>query len=344
MEPVTDYIKMMEMLSQPAFAVRNGLIIGWNSTAQLFRLQEGQAVSELLLNGQEEYAALKEGCLGLQLKLNGMACAASVSRLGDADIFQLTTPGVPDEIKAMNLMSSQMRKSIYIMSIIANRADKSDKFRAEFQHEVNRMQRMLNNASNAARYLSGGAAPYMDMDACAILQEVLEESAALLEKAGLTLEYTLPAHPVFLSLDEESLRQAMYNLIGNAGKFSPQGGTVRVKVTANSKYLSIRISDEGEGLPPKELSGVFNRYAREPIMEDWRTNLGLGLPLARAMAIAHGGTVLVESPAGSGLRVLMTLERKVGKSLRRPTPIPVILSRSEGIIMLSDALPQEVYN
>lgn len=343
MEPVKDYMKLLEMLPQPAFAARDGHIIGWNSRAMLCHLQEGQAVSELLLSGQEEYAALEDGCLGLLLKLKGGKWTASVTRMGDIEIFQLASPGMPDEIKAMSLMASQIRRFLFIMSLSVKRAQEPEDMKAELKQEVVRVQRMLNNASNMARYLNGEAAPYLDSDGVAILRELLEESAALLEKSGLTLDYTLPNHPVFLSIDEESVRQALYNLIGNAARFSPKSGTVTCKVTVSDGYLRILVSDQGPGVAPHQLSGIFSRYAREPIMEDGRTKLGLGLPLVRAVAIAHGGTVLAESPKGSGLRVLMTLECKQGKILRSPPPIPVVLSQSDGIIMLSDALPTELY-
>lgn len=345
MDPMKDYTKMLEMIPQPAFAVAEGQIICCNRQAKAYLLDTGIAISQLLITGQAEYEALEEGCLCLRLQVNGTPWDATVTRLEGADLFCMEQAEVPAEVKAMALMGSQLRLPVSNLAILADRNFSDHKEAALFRQELSRILRLLNNASNADRYLTAAAPELQEQDIIAILRELLGEAATLLQHAGLTLEAELPDRPVYTALDEHGIRQAMYNLLDNAAKFSPTGGSIRCEVSLSPSQVRISVSDRGDGIPAGQHAGIFTRFARQPAFEEGRQNVGLGLALVRAVAGTHRGAVLVDSPEGIGTRVTMTiaLQKQAIPTLRASNKLKILPSSDEGLIMLSNVLPRSLY-
>lgn len=346
MEPINDFLKMLELIPQPAFAVQNGRILCCNRQAKACLVEQDAELSALLVTGQAEYEALTEGCLWLRLELGGMVWDAAVTRLEGADLFRLEQAGIPAEIKAMALMGSQLRYPVSNLSILADRHLSGGPEAAAFRQELSRINRLLNNAANTERFLSASEPILQELDVCAILRELLEEAGTLLAHAGLKLEVRLPDRPVFTLADEHGLRQAVYNLLSNAAKFSPAGSTIRCAATLSGRQLRFTVTDEGDGVPSGQHADIFTRFARQPGIEEGRQNLGLGLALVRAVAAIHHGTVLVDAPKDAGTRVTMTLALRKSETpiLRAPNRLKIVSSPDEGLVMLSDVLPRELYS
>lgn len=349
MEQMNDCQKLLELISGPAFAVKDGTVIYCNREAKACMLEAGTPIHEHLVTGQEEYAELSDdACLCLRVNLCGSTWDASVTRLAGTDVFRLEQPGVPPEVKAMALMGSELRYPVSTLSIVADRlapAQSAGKYAAIFRQELSRILRILNNASNTERCLTATDPILEEQDICAILRELLEEAGTLLQHAGLTLELQLPSSPVYTLVEERMLRQSVYNLLDNAAKFSPAGGTIRVCAAVSGKRLRLSVSDQGDGISEALRAGVFTRFARQAGIEEGRQNLGLGLALVRATAAIHGGTVLVDTPEDTGTRVTMTLSIRNTTSftLCAPNPFKIVSSADEGLIMLSNVLPVELY-
>jgi signal transduction histidine kinase/ActR/RegA family two-component response regulator len=108
--------------------------------------------------------------------------------------------------------------------------------------------------------------------------------------------------------DEQRLQQVVWNLVSNAIKFTPLGGTVRVRLTRSPTSATIAVSDTGEGIEPSMLPYVFERFWQaEGVMNRKHGGLGLGLTIVRHMTELHGGTVRAESP-GRGRGATFTVE------------------------------------
>ena len=107
--------------------------------------------------------------------------------------------------------------------------------------------------------------------------------------------------------DPERLRQVLANLVANAVKHSPPGGAVTMEVERQNRedgsWAVVSVSDQGPGVPPHLLPRLFDRFARGP----GSSGLGLGLYLARQIALAHGGTLEVESAPGKGARFVLSV-------------------------------------
>jgi signal transduction histidine kinase len=101
--------------------------------------------------------------------------------------------------------------------------------------------------------------------------------------------------------DKDRVHQVIKNLLSNAIKYSPEGGTVEVETGVDGKYVTIAITDHGIGIPPDELSRIFERFRRVERKEaSGITGTGLGLAIVKHLVELHGGKIAVQSELGEG--------------------------------------------
>ena len=129
------------------------------------------------------------------------------------------------------------------------------------------------------------------------------------EEQGLTLTADVPGEPVLVFADMVRLQQIGWNLVSNAIKFTPAGGSVCVTLRAEEGRAVIRVSDTGRGISADLLPHVFERYRQEeaaPMKE--RRGLGLGLAIVRHLVESHGGTIEAFSRGlGEGSEFVLSL-------------------------------------
>lgn len=130
------------------------------------------------------------------------------------------------------------------------------------------------------------------------------------ERAGVQLAMAFDARLPRLIADRRSLRQILDNLLANAIKFTPPGGRARVLVRhAVNGPLQIVVEDTGDGIAAAELARVLDRCAAPERNLPWRGGGGIGLPLVRALAVANGGELGIQSERGRGTCVTVTFGR-----------------------------------
>jgi two-component system, OmpR family, heavy metal sensor histidine kinase CusS len=140
-----------------------------------------------------------------------------------------------------------------------------------------------------------------------VIREVADHvQVAALEK-GLCLKLDDPASCRVLG-DADRLRQLVFNLLDNAIKYTPAGGTITVRGESPNGYAKLIVADTGVGIPPDHLPHVFDRFYRvDPSRSDETEGAGLGLSICRSIAEAHGGGVQIESATTLGTRVTLVL-------------------------------------
>jgi PAS domain S-box-containing protein len=137
-------------------------------------------------------------------------------------------------------------------------------------------------------------------DLTAIVRQTIEDNREHLERGGVRLEAALATAPVPIDADRARISQVVTNLLSNAAKFTPAGGTARVSVTVEGERAVLTVADTGAGIDPALLSQLF-----QPFMQADRTldraggGLGLGLALVRGLVELQGGEVSASS-AGPG--------------------------------------------
>lgn len=156
---------------------------------------------------------------------------------------------------------------------------------------------------------------FAPLDVAPLLADLAELYGAAAEERGLRLVLDaperLPAHG-----DRDLIQQAVANLLDNAVKFSPPGGTVRLRAGAEAGRLWLTVQDEGPGIPVHERARAGERFYRGEAARH-TPGFGLGLALVRAVAGLHGGTLRLED-AAPGLSAVLLLPRGPGERGRRP--------------------------
>jgi two-component system, OmpR family, sensor kinase len=107
--------------------------------------------------------------------------------------------------------------------------------------------------------------------------------------------------------DPERLSQVVMNLLTNAIQYNQPGGEVRMRLALEDKLAVLTISDTGQGIAPKDIPRVFERFYRADQSRTGAGNAGLGLSICKAIIEAHGGTIEVESDAGAGSKFVVRL-------------------------------------
>jgi signal transduction histidine kinase len=143
------------------------------------------------------------------------------------------------------------------------------------------------------------------------LDEIVAECARGLSmiagERGVRVETTGDTDVAFVG-DDDCLRQLFMNLLDNAVAHTRAGGLVTAHTHVTEQQISVRLTDQGEGIPAADRERIFERFTR---LDRHRPGAGLGLPIARWMAEAHGGTLELDSSSSEGSVFVVTLPRAV---------------------------------
>lgn len=353
MDQITPAMEMADHLPHPAFCVRDGVIVKTNRAAEALLLEPGTKIRDLLENGHAEYKALTTGSLYLTLRFCGQSHSACVCRKQDFELFELDTQSTRPELHAMALAARELRIPLTTAMLTAERLSPGEFSGPDTLHQLSLLNhglyqilRLVTNMSDAARYDAEGTFHPELRDICSILQEIFEKAAVLTEASGVRLEFTGIPEPVYTLVDEEKLERAVYNIISNSLAFTPAGASIRAALTRRGKQLQLSIADSGTGIQESIRTNLFQRYSRQPTIEDGRHGIGLGIFLIRRTAELHGGTVLIDAPDQCGTRVTMTIAIRStdGQQVRTPQ-IPVDYSgeHDHGLLELANVLPERLY-
>jgi signal transduction histidine kinase len=145
------------------------------------------------------------------------------------------------------------------------------------------------------------------IDLAALTRRIFADLAPTAQAKGVTVDPRLPARPAPVRGDPERLRQVLWNLAGNAVKFTPPGGRVAVSLETEGEEQVVRVTDTGQGIAPEFLPHLFSRF-RQADSSTTRVHggVGLGLAVARHLVELHGGDLQAAS-AGPGQGATFTL-------------------------------------
>lgn len=171
--------------------------------------------------------------------------------------------------------------------------------------ETDRLNRLVGNILDLARIRAGALIPRrVATDVQEVAEAVLARMRPQLERVrvGLQVPDDLPE----IAADPMQLDQVLTNLVENAARHSPPGGAVTIDLSREGGAVRVRVSDEGPGIPLAQREKVFEPFYRGR-EEPERPGSGLGLSIARAVVVAHGGRIWVEETAGGGTAMVLDL-------------------------------------
>jgi signal transduction histidine kinase len=237
--------------------------------------------------------------------------------MADANAISMGSLGIGSGAvtnEALAVVSHDLRIPISIISIGAALLDRGQHTAEErasilrtIQRATDRMDRLVKDLLTHIR-IDGGCAITVTpatMDVGGLLAEVREAFAHPAQVEGRRLECRIPEALPAVYADRDRVYQVLGNLVGNALKFTPPGGTVALEAEPHRYEVRCSVSDTGPGMTEAELERVFDPFWQA----EKRAGLGfgLGLKIAKCIVEAHGGTMKAESVPGTGSRFSFTL-------------------------------------
>jgi two-component system, OmpR family, sensor kinase len=179
--------------------------------------------------------------------------------------------------------------------------------------QINQMTEMVDNLLTLAR-ADEGRAPLAveEADLRELVADVSETAGMLGESAEVRVTTDIPPGPVRLAMDRHRIRELLLNLVTNAIKYTPAGGSVGLSLSEAADAVTLAVSDSGIGIAPGDLPHIFDRFWRaDPARSRTgeRAGTGLGLAITKWIAEAHGGTITVQSRPGRGTLFTVRLPR-----------------------------------
>ncbi len=167
------------------------------------------------------------------------------------------------------------------------------------QRAAQRMTTLISDLLEVTRIDAGTlTVTPLPTDLLLLLTEVVEQHRVLCSDKSLQLVTRMPADLGTLKLDSERIVQALGNLLGNAIKFTPPGGTITLAAERNHASVTIQVRDTGVGMPDDQIAHIFDRFWQGQHRR--KDSVGLGLAIVKGIVDAHGGRIHVESAVGAG--------------------------------------------
>ncbi len=160
------------------------------------------------------------------------------------------------------------------------------------QNEIQRLDRVVQTLVDFSRPVE---LKLHDQDLRRIVNSVLMLASAELETRNVRVVNELPEHPVIAKVDADLMRQALLNVVLNGAQAMALGGILRVRLTGDSRWAALSVSDQGEGIPADILSKIFDLYFTTK-----KEGSGIGLAMTYRIIQLHNGQVDVESQTGQG--------------------------------------------
>ncbi|SPD68889.1 Histidine kinase (plasmid) [Cupriavidus taiwanensis] len=191
------------------------------------------------------------------------------------------------------------------------------------ERQLRQVERLVNDLLDVGRVTAGKLK--MELTPTSYNEVVatsLEAIRPTLEASGQQLVVALPEVSPYVRADAARLGQVLLNLLSNAAKYTPRGGTVSVQVSVEAERVITAVSDTGRGLERAALDRIFNLFTQESDAGS-RSGLGIGLALAKAILEAHGGAIQADSAgAGKGSTFTVILPRASARPAEPATLAP----------------------
>jgi two-component system sensor histidine kinase GlrK len=168
--------------------------------------------------------------------------------------------------------------------------------------ESNHLIDLVNSLLDLSKMEAGVIALNLEKtDILALVNKAVSGMEPLAIAKSLTIIKNVPPDLPQIKMDGEKIIQALRNLIGNAVKFTPEGGHIIISAQTTEKGLRISVADTGPGIPKEDIEAIFDKFQQVAITSYNKIKgTGLGLAIVKHIVNAHGGKVWVESETGTG--------------------------------------------
>ena len=190
-----------------------------------------------------------------------------------------------------------IRNALEIMRLTSNDPAGLERSRALLERQVGQMVRLIDDLLDVSRITTGKLRVQLEpVSLGAVIESAVEISRPAIDKAKLVFETRLPDAPVPVMADRVRLAQVFSNLLNNAAKYTPEGGTLTLAVEQTGAQVSVHVRDSGVGMPTEVVPMVFDLFTQiDRTLNRSQGGLGIGLALVRRLVDLHGGSVSAHS-------------------------------------------------
>jgi signal transduction histidine kinase len=195
-----------------------------------------------------------------------------------------------------------------LLARAGDRAEVRTKAVAMIERQVRQLATLVDDLLEVSRVRHGRVDLRLGrIDFAPLVESALDSLRPLAERQRHTLEFKAPAERLIVNADATRATQMVVNLVGNAIKYTPDGGRIEVELARDDHRVRLDVRDNGAGIAPHFLPQVFDLFAQgQGTLERAQGGLGIGLSIVRRLAELHGGTVHAAS-AGVGQGSTFTL-------------------------------------
>jgi two-component system sensor histidine kinase GlrK len=180
--------------------------------------------------------------------------------------------------------------------------DRQKKLLTILSQETHRLIEMVNSLLDLSKMEAGMMAYHFHQEKLPpLVQRVIMEMTPLMEAKKIHPRIVISKEIPPLNLDRERILQALRNLLGNAVKYTPEGGQIVISAFCRDREVECCFKDTGPGIPKENLKEIFEKFHQLPVKtSEWAKGTGLGLAFVKRIITAHGGKVWAESAPGQG--------------------------------------------
>lgn len=212
---------------------------------------------------------------------------------------------VADAAHELHTPLTALRTNLELIGL-EERADKRLAYVERAQSQVIRLETLTSDLLELSRIEAGSSKPSnQPTNLTALIHETSELYASQAEQKGIDFALDVPQTNIFIQLDEFKIRRALGNLLENAIKFTPEGGTIRLGIRQIDHWIELWVQDTGIGIPADDLPQLFSRFHRGRNAVAYPGS-GLGLAIVKAIAEHHEGQVMAEN-CSPGARLSLRL-------------------------------------
>jgi len=259
--------------------------------------------------------------------------AEAAVRIRD-DVLAIVSHDLKNPLAAISLSTDILK------TLRAQEIGKVHEYSGRIERSVAQMRTLIGDLLDFARFQGGGITIERFRERVEdVILPVADSIRTLAEAKRQYFEIDIAQGLPDVACDANRIGQVISNLLGNAVKFTPEGGTIRVMATPSANGVLVSVSDTGPGIAAEHLPKVFERYWQAKATQALGT--GLGLSIAKGIVEAHGGRIWAESQVGRGSSFIFSLPLATAETRKRPPrqrPSPINISlKGQRILIVDDS-------
>ena len=235
-----------------------------------------------------------------------------------------------------------IRNSLTVLHAMHNDDEVAANARKMMERQLEQMVRLIDDLVDVSRITRGTLELRRErVELTSVVHTAVGSCQPMIDRSAQRLTLQVPSEPLYVDADPVRLAQILYNVLGNASKFTPRGGAIALTAERDGDDVVVSVRDSGVGIPTDKLDSVFDLFSqvKSPLVES-QGGLGVGLNLVKQLVELHGGRVVVRSGGeGQGSEFLIRLPILTDSTVPAPARTPEAIipaTRRHRILIVDD--------